>query len=141
MITKNENDMTGEMMHINLPADKQGKKVDVKSDEKCGDSPDIKADDKKVDPAVTSDQKKFGPEAGQPPDTIEEKIKDWAHDVAASDEQADEILGQDDRLGHHSADMAEKVMDIPEGLDTLIDPLDDCVKQSQMHVVEFEDGK
>lgn len=83
----------------------------------------------------------FGPEAGQPPETIEEKIADWAHDVGGSDEKADEILGQDDRHVKHTADMAEKVMDVPEGLDTLVDPLalQEGASPAPMHVVEFDE--
>ncbi len=61
--------------------------------------------------------------------------------MAGSDAQADEILGQDDRSGHFSADMAKKVMDVPEGLDILIDPLEDGLKQTEMHVVDFEEEK
>jgi hypothetical protein len=81
----------------------------------------------------------FGPEAGLPPESIEEKIVGWAHDVAGSDEKAEEILGQDDRKVKNPAARAEHIMDIPEGQGTLVDAGDDGNATADMQVVEFQE--
>jgi hypothetical protein len=76
-----------------------------------------------------------------PIDTAE-KIHQWAVEVGGTEEKADEILGQDDRNVHH-LDEIEKLLDIPEKLDTadgkdvLLDASDED-GDACLHVMTFE---
>ena len=81
------------------------------------------------------------PPTPTPAADLAEEIQNWAVEVSGSKAKAEEILGQADYLdaqGQAGCDVAEKLLDTPEGTATLLDPIADGADVGSLHVMQFD---